>query len=236
MVKNSAILANSNSTSFEHTFSESGKYRINFVAYDNLTSDHDSDKAEKEITVEKSVTGLFLSTNGSRTVNKSVGFVLLWKTVGESTEFEVDFSDGSSSKQELSPSRDSTTKKFTAYKLPFDPEGFEGIIFTHIFTEIGDRLVTVTENTTEQKVKTSVSIAKEPCPLPEIIVTGGDKNAALAPEIPYEIQYTLFSAVKVECDAEIKIDFNWRIFKADEYLLKTTGSSSIPPDDNREVK
>ena len=234
-VSSSSFVNASHSKSFEYTFNDSGKYKINFIAYDNEGNDGKNNKAEEIITVEKSVTGLFLFSDG-RTVNINVTFILLWKTVGDNTRFEIDYDDDSG-KQELS--LDSIINDFGKYREKlFDTKGYKGTIFTHNFTKTGEHEVQITVNGTGQKeIKTRLSIAKAPCPLPIITVTGGSKDASQPPEVPYEVQYSLFSTVKVKgcSNAMLNIDFKWKVFKADEYLLKPK-QSFIPPDDNREVK
>ena len=234
--QNSIILARSHLHHFEHTFNSSGSYKINFIAFDN-DNNNDNVTATKMISVDRSVTGLYLSSDGVGKANETVEFILLWATLGTSTKFKVDFNDRSEMKN---LSLDKRTKDFRKYlnKLSFDPTGLEGIIFSHNFSRIGEYQIKVSVND-EPKLQTQVSISKAPCPLPVITVNGGNNDANRAPVVPYEVQYTLFSKVKVnleKCSDKINIDFKWRVFKADEHLLETTGSSVIPPDENREVE
>jgi plastocyanin len=232
--KDSQVLTVNFSKSFKYTFNVSGEYKVNFIAYDSENMD-DSITAEKGINVEESVTGLFLSSDGIGEVNKTVNFILLWATLGSSTTFTVHYDSNTKEKQLNLADK---TKDFSKYssKLPFDPKGLEGIIFSHNFSQIREYQVKVKVNS-GQNLTTQVFISKAPCPLPDITITGGSKDANSAPQVPYKIQYTLFSTVaatsRPDCNG---IRFKWRVFKADEYLLKTTGSSVIPPDDNREIE
>ena len=223
------------SMSFQYTFNESGTYRISLIAYD-IQDINNNFTAETNVTVDKSVTGLFLSSEGVGKVNDSIQFILLWATLGDSTEFSVDYDDG---ENETLP-RENKTKDFKSYrgKLPFDPAKLEGIIFSHNFSQTKQFGVSVKVNR-QSKLKTLVTVAENPCPLPVITVIGGDKDANRAPQVPYETEYTIFSKVKWDSRSgcsDIKIDFEWRIFKADEYLLKTTGLSVIPPEESNEIK
>ena len=237
ITKPGKLLTVNRSMSFQYTFNASGKYRINLIAYDSEDI-RDNFTAETNVTVDKSATGLFLSSEGVGKVNDSIQFILLWATLGDSTKFSVDYGDGELPLKTLS--LENKTKGFKSYrgKLPFDPGDLEGIIFSHKFSQIHQFKVRVKVNG-QFKLKTLVTVTEKPCPLPVITVTGGDKDANRAPQVPYETEYTIFS--KVEWDSrsgcsDIKIDFEWRIFKADEYLLKTTGLSVIPPEKNREIK
>ena len=235
ITKRGKLLTVIRSMRFQYTFNASGKYRINLIAYDSEDI-RDSFTAETNVTVDKSVTGLFLSSEGVGKVNDSIQFILLWATLGDSTEFSVDYDDG----ENKTLPRENKTKDFTSYrgKLPFDPANLEGIIFSHKFSQTKQFGVSVKVNG-QSKLKTLVTVAKKPCPLPVITVIGGDKDANRAPQVPYETEYTIFSKVKWDSRSgcsDIQIDFEWRIFKADEYLLKTTGLSVIPPEESNEIK
>ena len=229
------ILTVNHFMSFQYTFNMSGTYTVKCIAYD---SEDVKDKitAEKVVKVDKSVTGLFLSSEGVGKVNESVWFILVWASLGDSTNFTAVYDDGKS--EELS-----LTKKVTNFaqydgKLSFDPAGLEGLIFSHNFSKIAQFKVTV-KVSDGKKRETLVTISEQPCPLPAITVTGGNKDANRAPQVPYETDYTIFSKVRwidqSRC-SDIKIDFEWRIFEADEYLLKTTGLSVIPPQKDKEIK
>lgn len=232
-LSDSKILTVNHLISFQYTFNVSGNYTINFIAYDS----QDNITAVKRVTVDKSVTGLFLSSEGVGKVNESIQFILLWATLGDSTKFRCNYDDGEGDGK-LSPGN--KTKDFESYrgKLPFDPAGLEGIIFSHKFSQTGQFKIKVNVNG-EPKLETPVTVSEKPCPLPVITIIGGNKDANRAPQVPYETAYTIFSKVKWDSRSgcsDIKIDFEWRVFRADEYLLKTTGSSVIPPEENREIK
>ncbi len=235
--EDSTVLTVNHSEFFEYRFNVSGTYKIKLIAYDG--DSNDIIEAERSVSLDKSVTGLFLSSDGVGKVNESIEFILLWATLGDKTEFKIDYKDGKHKKLSQKEVLDNKTDQLAEYrsKLPFDPTKLEGISFAHTFTKIGKYEVVVTVQNTNQTRQTRVSISKAPCPLPIITTTGGSKDANRAPEVPYEVQYTLFSTVKMgKCEDEIKTDFEWRVFRADEYLLKTTGPSVIPPDENREVE
>ena len=229
------LLTVNRSMSFQYTFNASGTYKINLIAYDSEDINNNF-TAETNVTVDKSVTGLFLSSEGVGKVNDSIQFILLWATLGDSTRFSVDYDDGGNE----TSLRENITNDFTSYrgKLPFDPANLEGIIFSHNFSQIKQFEVRVKVNG-QPKLKTLVTVAERPCPLPVITVIGGDKDANRAPQVPYETEYTIFSKIKWDSRSgcsDIKIDFEWRVFKADEYLLQTTRLSVIPPEESNEIK
>ena len=228
------ILTVNHFMSFQYTFSMPGTYTVEFIAYDsedvkgNIT-------AVKNVTVDKSVTGLFLSSAGVGQVNESVWFILVWASLGDSTEFTAVYDGGRTKKLSLT----NKVTNFAQYhrELSFDPAGLEGIIFFLNFSEIAPYKVTVKVSDGKQR-ETLVIISEKPCPLPAITVTGGNKDANHAPQVPYETDYTIFSKVRRSDQSgcsDIKIDFEWRIFEADEYLLKTKGLSVIPPQKDREI-
>lgn len=229
------ILTVNHFMSFQYAFDMSGTYTVEFIAYDSEDI-KDNITAVKNVTVDKSVTGLFLSSAGVGQVNESVQFILVWASLGDSTEFTAVY-EGSD------PQKLSLTNKVTNFaqyhgELSFDPAGLEGIIFVLSFSKIAQFKVTV-KVSGGKPLETLVTISEKPCPLPAITVTGGNKDANRAPQVPYETDYTIFSKVRWSDQSgcsDIKIVFEWRIFEADEYLLKTKGLSVIPPQKDREIK
>ena len=218
-----------NSGIFEYTFATAGIYNISLTAYDTKMERF----AELTVRVDRSVTGLFFSSDGVAKVNDSVNFVVLCVTLGSTTSFEIDYGDATA-KHILPPLINITQDFRNDYQklnVPFNPEGFYGVIFNHTYLKNGTYVVrvNVTGSANNQSLTNEVVIAKAPCQLPGIKIIGGSQEFKSAPEIPYGIQYTFFSDVSANCkDIITVLDFSWTVYQADAYLLKKTGSS-LPP-------
>lgn len=220
---------------FVHTFNETGKYRVKFLAYDS--DDKKENVAnERDFFLDYSVSGLYFSGQGVGKVNKTTQFILLWATKGKDTSFKIDYGD-ETIKEELDVHHPTTVFKNYVGQIPFDPKGLNGIVFNHNFTKDGKFKVNLTVDDGKNSLVTYMIISKDPCPPPNIKIHGGHQNALKAPKIPFEVEYLISSSIETtKCSSDIKIDFNWRIFKADEYLLNATGLSVIPPNENLELK
>ena len=227
----SRILHINSSIYFLYTFKTAGTYNISLTVYDDDVRQF----VTKSVQVEKSVTGLFFSSEGVANENETITFVLLCASLGNSTYFEVSYGDGTPL-EGLPPVQNISKdfrKDYKKLNVPFNPVGFFGVIFNHTYIRNDTFIATIyTRNsTTKDELTNNVVIKKLPCPLPDVKIIGGNANFKTAPDVPYEVHYTFFSEIDTNCDANINIKFEWSVFKADVYLLEAIGSS-LPPQEN----
>ncbi|XP_020607936.1 LOW QUALITY PROTEIN: polycystic kidney disease protein 1-like 2 [Orbicella faveolata] len=190
-----------------HTFTEPGQYFITV----NISSTVDHVVLDGHVTVQQRIEGLLIRDLAVKSSNVlHVKFEILQ---GTNVTCSVEYGDE------------------TEAQLGFLRTLPEIVELTHQYSEPGTYGLSISVNSIvgpSTSVQKSVVISEAPCVLDGLRMLGAGESSAQCPEIQQEYEYSLYSSLKINCQAFNELKYDWKV----ENILNgsVTEVSSFPKD------